>query len=976
MQRRFDTWDTCKNITSEISLLTMASLNPRQLYIACAFVLSLASLAFPRPFLYADSHPRRAAGSGIAPENLQVASTVNPIGIDRETPRFSWELQATVPGAHDLMQSSYRILVGASARELAENRGSMWDSGRVQSSQRLYVTYGGRPLSSYQSYYWKVQTWDQAGKASAWSAPAKWTMAILRPEKWKACWIAAEPDGPLQPQARENQGQYTVSAQPLPIFRKEFRVTGPVKSAIIVVSGLGEYELRLNGSNITDTILNPGWTNYRKTALYNTFDVTQRLRSGTNAFGVLLGNGMYNVPGIHGRYTKFIGSFGQPKLILQMHIEYRDGTKSILTSDSSWRTASGPITFSSIYGGEDFDARRVQNGWDLPNFVTDERWHPALEVAGPDGSTDSPGSNLSGLLIPPMVIAERLTPVRVTQPRPGVIVYDMIKNSSGWPEILVRGRAGDHVRMLPGELLNSDGTVSQASAGAGADDPVLFNYTLAGGEERWHPRFTYYGFRYVQVETVPATAGGPDPKVISLQTDVVHDDVAVDGHFTSSVMLLNRIHALIDRAILSNLASVISDCPTREKLGWLEQTYLAGSSIMDNYDVLELYRKIEDDMAEAQLANGLVPAIAPEYVAFVDSGGNSTNFRDTPEWGSASILSPWEAYRTYGNADILRDHYDSLVRYAGYLRSKLKDGMLSYGLGDWFDIGPGRPGEAQLTGKGLTATAIYYQDLRTLAAIASLLGKEADATSFAKEAADIRESFNSHLLHPDTATYDRGSQTAQAMPLVLGLVPENLRQAVLENLIKDIRAHSNHVTAGDIGFHYVVRALTDNGRSDVVFDMLSRNDSPSYGYQLERGATTLTEAWDANPGSSQNHFMLGHAEEWFYRGLAGIDVDLSRPESSQIAIHPAFLATIPAAQAEVHTVLGTIESSWTREDEKVTWRVVIPVGSRAIVVLPHAAAEVSMNGRKPPQVSPAGEVSLGSGSYEFRFNLREPASVH
>ena len=370
---------------------------------------------------------------------------------------------------------------------------------------------------------------------------------------------------------------------------------------------------------------------------------------------------------------------------------------------------------------------------------------------------------------------------------------------------------------------------------------MLFDYTLSGGEERWHPRFTYYGFRYVQVETIPATADGSKPKVLSLQTDVVHDEVAVDGHFASGVTLLNRIHALIDRAILSNLASVISDCPTREKLGWLEQTYLAGSSIMDNYGVLKLYEKIADDMAEAQLANGFIPAIAPEYVAFVDASGNNTNFRDSPEWGSAGPF-PWEAYQFYGNPEILKDHYDSMVRYAGYLRSKLQDGMLTYGLGDWFDIGPRPPGEAQLTGKGLTATAIYYQDLQTLAAIASLLGNEADAARFDKEAAEVRESFNRHLLHADTATYDCGSQTAQAMPLVLGLVPENLRQSVLDNLIKDIRAHSNHVTAGDIGFHYVVRALSDSGRSDVLSDMLSRDDSPSYGFQLKRGATTLTEA--------------------------------------------------------------------------------------------------------------------------------------
>ena len=948
----------------------MTSLKPRQLYIACVFLLFLASLAIPRPFLYGDSHAPMAVAGGIAPLNLEAASAINPIGIDLQTPRLSWELRATVPATHDLAQDSYQILVASSAEELTKDRGSLWDSGRVQSSRHLYITYGGRTLSSYQSYYWKVRIWDQAGKVSAWSAPARWTMAILHPDEWTARWIAAEPDSPLEPQARENQGHWTESIQPLPIFRKNFRVTGPVKSAIVVIAGLGEYELHLNGDTVTDTVLNPGWTNYRKTVLYNTFDVTRLLRAGTNAFGVLLGNGMYNVPGVHDRYTKFVGSFGQPKLILQMHIEYRDGTEAILISDSSWLTASGPITFSSIYGGEDFDASRVQNLWDGPNFVADARWRPALEVAGPDGSASSPGRQLSGHLIPRVVIAERLAPLRFTRPRPGVIVYDMGKNSSGWPEILVQGRAGDRVRMLPGELLNPDGTVTQASAGAGPNNPVLFNYTLAGGKERWHPRFTYYGFRYVQVETIPATVGGPKPRVLSLQCDVVHDDIAVNGHFTSGVTLFNQIHALIDRAILSNLVSVMTDCPTREKLGWLEQTYLAGSSVMENYGVLKLYAKIADDIAEAQLPNGFVPAIAPEYVAFVDANGNSTNFRDTPEWGSASILSPWEAFQFYGDVEVLEDHYNSMVAYAGYLRSKLQDGMLNYGLGDWYDIGPRSPGEAQLTGKELTATAIYYQDLRALEATASLLGKEADAASFGREAAEVRESFNKHLLHADTAIYDRGSQTAQAMPLVLGMVPDNLRQAVLDNLIKDVRAHGNHVTAGDVGFHYVVRALTDNGRSDVVFDMLSRTDSPSYGYQLERGATTLTEAWDANPGSSQNHFMLGHAEEWFYRGLAGINIDLSRAESRQILIRPAFLPKVPQAQAQVHSVLGTVESSWTRDEAKVIWRIGIPVGSRAIVVLPQAATALSMNGETPAQVSPANEVSLGSGVYEFRFQMR------
>ena len=495
------------------------------------FLLMAASCCLS---LYGRQSESSSSGSPAAmvPDRLKVASMTDPVGVDAETPSLSWELNATVPGRHNLRQSGYRILVASSPDELANDRGTIWDSGQVQSSQRLYIPYGGAPLSSSQNYYWKVRIWDQNGNISAWSAAAKWTTAILHPDEWKARWIAAEPDGPLEPQTKENQGRWTDSAQPLPVFRKEFRVTGPVKSAIVFVSGLGEYELHLNGKSVSESVLNPGWTNYRKTVLYNTFDVSEQLHPGENAFGVLLGNGMYNVIGLRQRYTKFVGSFGQPKLILQMRIEYRDGTVVTVTSDSTWRTTPGPITFSSIYGGEDFDARRLQKGWDQPDFdqpgsAGGTSWRSAVEVAGPDGSSSSPGRELSAHLIPPIVIADRIVPIRVTQPRSGVTVYDMGKNSSGWPEIVVRGSSGDRIQMLPGELLNPDGTVTQASAGAGLNNPVLFDYTLAGGEEKWHPRFTYYGFRYVQVETIPATPGGPRPKVLSIQTDFTHDDVAI-----------------------------------------------------------------------------------------------------------------------------------------------------------------------------------------------------------------------------------------------------------------------------------------------------------------------------------------------------------------------------------------------------------------------------------------------------------------
>jgi hypothetical protein len=348
----------------------------------------------------------------------------------------------------------------------------------------------------------------------------------------------------------------------------------------------------------------------------------------------------------------------------------------------------------------------------------------------------------------------------------------------------------------------------------------------------------------------------------------------------------------------------------------------------------------------------MVPSIAPEYVAFVDEHGVSNAFRDSPEWGSASILSPWTAYQFYGDKSLLEGAYSSMRAYAGYLRGKATGHMLSYGLGDWYDIGPGPPGYSQLTGKELTATAIYYEDLTVLSKVAAILNRSQDAQSYATEAAQVRDAFNAKLFHPESGEYDRGSQTANAMPLALGMVPRGHERAVLQRLVDNIRSHDNHVTAGDIGFHYVVRALTDGGRSDVLFDMLSRTDSPSYGYQLARGATTLTEAWDTNPNSSQNHFMLGHAEEWFYRGLAGISVDVDRPEAERIQIRPIPVGAIESASASYQSVFGEVRSAWTHQAHRFTLHVRIPAGSVATLEIPASnAASVMESGRRPDQAT-------------------------
>jgi alpha-L-rhamnosidase len=908
---------------------------------------------------------KRSSTSTIRPARLRCEYLSNPLGIETQHPGLSWQLESVGNSpAEDWRgsrQVAYRILVASSPLLLQKDVGDLWDSGKVLSNRSLQIAYFGKRLNSNTLYYWKARVWDQDGVASAWSESSRWQMGLLDATEWKARWIAAEPDSDAADAAVKRTNNQP-APHPLPIFRHEFTLAKPIERAIVYVSGLGQYELRINGAKVSDDVLTPGWANYRKTVPCNIYDVTTMVKSGENAIGVMLGNGMYNVPRTPGRYEKFVGSFGQPKLIFQMDIRYADGTETLIASDSSWKTTVGPIVFSSEYGGEDYDARMEQSGWDQPRF-DDAAWATAIEVNGP-------GGQLSTQLIPAIKVMHVYPAVSENEPAPGILVYDLGQNFSGWPQIKVTGPSGDKVKLIPGELLDASGLVTQRSSGG----PSYFVYTLRGtGAETWHPRFSYYGFRYVQVEgaTLKADANDEKPVLLSLEGQFVHSSAQLTGDFSSSDDLLDRIHGLIDAAMRSNTQSVLTDCPHREKLGWLEESQLLGSALMYNFDLSQLYRKIDGDIRDAQLPNGLVPDTAPEYVVF------PAGFRDSPEWGSAAILDPWLEYRFYGDRQALAEQYDVMRNYADYLTSRANDHIISYGLGDWYDIGPGPLGESQLTSRGVTATAIYYLDLTVLQKAALLLGKGTDSRKYAALAREVRAAFNSKMFNAKTNEYDTGSQTANAMPLALGLVPGDRTEAVLNNLVQDIRNHTNHVTAGDVGFHFVVQALEDGGRSDVLCDMLSRTDSPSYGYQLARGATTLTEAWDTNPTKSQDHFMLGHAEEWFYNGLAGIDFDLSRSSDREIEIHPYIVGGVASAEATFDSVLGRIASQWNCKDGDCTLDVTIPVGADAQVRIPSThASSVTESGKAFPKMpgvrfirtaKDAVICEIESGQYHFRW---------
>jgi hypothetical protein len=502
----------------------------------------------------------------------------NPLGVDDRTPPLSWGMECVEPkgGDRGQAQTAYQVLVASTPALLAKNQGDLWDSGKVRSAQSLHVRYAGKHLASRQLCHWKVRIWDRNKTPSAWSENATWTMGVLAEGDWNAQWIGV-PSLAVPPSA---------SIQ----LRREFELDRAIKRAVVAVCGLGLYELRLNGQKIGDQVLAPGWTNYRKTCLYTMYDVTAQLTRGRNALGIILGNGMYNVPG--GRYTKFKGTFGPLKALVNLTVEYTDGTCVTVATDDTWQWAPSPVVFTCVYGGEDYDARKEVPGWDRAGLGAGA-FRPALVVEGP-------GGKLSAQVAPPIKVMQEYKPVRVTQPKPGVWIYDFGQNCSSMPKLTVKGPAGASVRLTPGELLDGNGLVSQRNCGG----PTYYTYTMKGaGAETWMPRFFYYGSRYLQVETSGHEADNA-PQVVELVSQFVHASAATVGTFECANPLVNRIHGLIDAAIKSNLQSVLTDCPHREKLGWLECSHLLAGCVMYNYGVQKFWAKIINDMSEAQLPNG------------------------------------------------------------------------------------------------------------------------------------------------------------------------------------------------------------------------------------------------------------------------------------------------------------------------------------------------------------------------------------
>jgi hypothetical protein len=890
---------------------------------------------------------------------------VEPVGVDPGSVRFSWVMESEARGQS---QAAYFVEVASGREALLAGRADVWSSGHVGGRDSLLVPYPGPALAPARAYFWRVRVEDSAGRLTGWSAPGRFVTALVGPADWgEARWIAYEdmPErerlvpglhGVLDPRLHPKLKRPVV-----PLLRRAFTVRRPVAQALLFVSGLGHYEAYLNGTKIGDRFLAPGWTDYRKTVLYNVHDVTAQLRAGPNAIAAIVGHGFHHVA--PERYYKLKVAYGWPKLLAALRIDYADGTRETIETGPAWKAAPSPVTFASIYGGEDFDARLEPEGWARADF-DDSGWGRAAAATPPEGRLQVETDH-------PMRVMEVLSARSVRPTGPGVFLYDFGQNASGIVRLTVRGESGRTVTLTPAELLDPDGRPNQKASGG----PYRWAYTLrGGGEEGWEPRFTYYGFRYVQVEgAVPDGAEGPAelPRIVRIELAHTRNSAPEAGRFETSFPLFDRIHRLIRWAVRSNLASVLTDCPHREKLGWLEQTHLMGEAVHFDHDVFGLFRKQVADVIDAQTADGLVPDIAPEYVEF--EGG----FRDSPEWGSAGVVLPWLLYRWYGDRDTLARAWPSMERYVGYLGARADGHLLAHGLGDWYDLGPRFPGEAQLTPKAVTATAIYFHDLRVLAAAARALGRPEAATRYDALAGDVREAFNRAFFDPRSATWSTGSQTALAMPLVVGLAPAGEEERVLASLVSRIESDGRALTAGDVGFHFVVEALSRAGRGDLLFAMNARDDVPGYGFQLKKGATALTESWAALEEVSNNHLMLGHLERWFYSGLLGIDQADGSTGYAELVLKPQVIGPVEWARGEYRSPLGRVASSWRKEPGRLVLELEVPVNATAEIHLPApAGAEVLESGRPLARTNDlalrsrtAHEAVVATGSGRYRFEI-------
>jgi alpha-L-rhamnosidase len=896
------------------------------------------------------------------PTNLGCEYVETPLGLDRPQPRFNWQVPANVRGQR---QAAYQILVASTEEKIGADNGDMWDTGRVNSDQTIQVAYAGKPLGSRNRYYWKVRIWDKDDQVSVYSSPIWFEMGLLDPVDWSAQWI--ELDYQTDPQ----------NEQPCPLLRKEFELTQPIRRARAYVSALGLYEFHMNGMRVGDHILAPEWTDYRQRVQYQTYDVTGYLQAGANAIGVILGYGWYaGRIGMTSEETGHRHIYGErPRLLLQLEVELADRSRYMVTSDASWRgTLHGPIIDSCLMDGEKYDARREIPEWDIPDF-DDAIWQAAR--------TCSPGDiKLVSQYNEPIRIRHEVKPAAMTEPKPGVYVFDMGQNMVGWCRLRIQGAEGTTLTIRHAEVLQEDGYIYTENLGTAAQTDT---YILRGdGEEVFEPHFTYHGFRYVEV-----TGASKPLDMDDLTGCVFYSSAPATGIFECSDPMLNQLMQNIVWTQRGNMHSTPTDCPQRaERLGWMGDAQLFSQTACFNMDMARFFTKWVMDIRDAQTEEGAFADFSPHpFPCWKEREWGI----GAPGWADAGVIVPWRVYENYGDKRLLKEHYEAAKAWVEYVRRHNKylvwRNKRHNDYGDWLNadtvILENWPESGGHVPKEVYATAFFAHSANLLSRMAAVIGDEEDATQYAELFESIRFAFNRDFVNADGRILG-DTQAGYALALHFDLLPPNLREKAVEYMIEGIEKYNGHASTGIQSTNRMMLELAKRGRSDVAYRLLMQRSAPSWGYMVDQGATTIWERWDGyvegrgvySPRmNSFNHYAFGAVGEWMYRYIAGINLDVERSAYKHIVIRPIPGGSLTHARGEYNSIRGKIVSSWSISEDTFQLEVVVPGNTTGTVYLLTSDPTSVRESGNPVESAESVEVLssgdnqlvLGVGAGHYRF---------
>ena len=885
--------------------------------------------------------------------SLSCENQANPLGIDEQHPRLSWQLQSD---ERNVMQRAYQLRVALDPAQLERGRRLIWDSGKVSSGQSLYIPYGGPALEAGKRYYWQARVWDGEGQASGWSAPAWWEMGLGGPDGWQAAWATVP--------WKEDKAV----PQPAPMLRRTFELRGKVARARVYITSRGLYQAYLNGKKVGDQVFTPGWTSYNNRLQYQTYDITSQLQAGRNAIGVILGDGWYR--GNIGWVSKRNHYGSELALLLQAEVEYTDGRKDVITSDDEWRTATGPVLESDIYNGEVYDARKESAGWATPGFDAGN-WQPVK-------ITDYPNDNIMATVGVPVRKIQEIRAQKIFTTPKGEQVIDFGQNMTGWVRLRLQGPPGRTVKVYHAEVLDKDGNFYTANLRAAQ---ARLEYTLrGGGEEVYEPHFTFMGFRYVKVENWP---GELTPE--SVTGVVIHSDMEKAGSFECSAPMINQLQHNIQWGQKGNFLDVPTDCPQRdERLGWTGDAQAFSRTAAFNYDVSAFFLKWLGDVAADQREDGAVPFVIPQVLKKTDCASTG--------WADAATIIPWNLYLAYGDRRFLEQQYESMQGWVEYMSKQAGESFLwnqGFHFGDWLFYRPDddNDGRSALTDKYLIAQCFFAHSVDILRKSAAVLGKQEDEKYYTNLLAHIKEAFLREYMTPNGRLVS-GTQTAYVLALAFDMLPEGQRQQAAARLAENVRRYG-HITTGFLGTPHICHVLSEYGYSDLAYELLFRKEYPSWLYPVTRGATTIWERWDGikpdssfqNVGmNSFNHYAYGAIGDWLYRRVAGIAIDPAHPGYQHLLIQPEPTDSLSFARATHESPYGAIRSGWERKEGRMKVDVAIPPNTGATVRLPGVElSKVQLDGvalkvgEGVLEIRQDGEdavVEVGSGAYAFEYEIQ------